>query len=84
MIPVCIFQDNCPFVHNPGQEDFDKQEGGFTDYRGDACDNCPRNPNPDQTDTDDDGLGDLCDNDKDNDGMIRNVQIIFILYVVKL
>jgi hypothetical protein len=33
----------------------------------DDADNCPSIANTDQADNDDDGLGDLCDPDDDND-----------------
>ena len=60
--------DNCPLVSNPDQ--FDTDPDG-EDMRGDACDNCPYLPNLDQEDTDKDGLGDECDPDKDNDGILN-------------
>lgn len=63
-------QDNCPLVANPDQDDTEDKP----DRKGDACDNCPTIPNPEQTDTDDDGMGDTCDPDADNDGKrIKNI-----------
>lgn len=74
-------QDNCPAIHNPGQQDND------ADGTGDVCDgcpldpsndvdrdticgqidNCPDVPNREQTDSDGDGPGDACDSNDDND-----------------
>ena len=55
-------QDNCPFVCNPQQADYDK------DGHGDVCDNCPDSPNPTQSNIDGDKFGDACDQDIDGDG----------------
>uniref|UniRef100_A0A3P9P0V4 Thrombospondin 1 n=1 Tax=Poecilia reticulata TaxID=8081 RepID=A0A3P9P0V4_POERE len=57
--------DNCPFVYNPRQYDYDRDEVG------DRCDNCPYNSNPDQTDTDNNGEGDACAVDIDGDGILN-------------
>jgi len=45
-------------------DDFDD---GDNDGIAIGGDNCPFDSNPDQTDTDDDGVGDICDEDDDND-----------------
>ncbi|CAL4094625.1 unnamed protein product, partial [Meganyctiphanes norvegica] len=62
--------DNCPLVSNPDQRDSDPDG---PDKQGDACDNCPTTPNLDQEDNDKDGMGDACDPDLDNDGILNRV-----------
>ncbi len=67
-------QDNCPLVSNPTQV----IPTGVTcivdtdsDSVSDSFDNCPGVANPAQTDGDGDGIGDVCDMDIDNDGILN-------------
>lgn len=41
----------------------------------DSEDNCPEDANPDQADADNDGMGDVCDPDDDNDGVSDDVEM---------
>ncbi len=69
--------DNCLFVPNgpseDNQADSDADCGPTDIYCGDACDNCPADFNPGWADLDTDGLGDACDDDRDGDSVLNDV-----------
>jgi len=81
---VLFEDDNCPYLANPQQYDFDENGIGdacssrslLTDSDGDLVidivDNCPSLENPNQLDDDSNGVGNLCENeDADGDGELN-------------
>jgi hypothetical protein len=64
--------DNCPFAYNPGQLNTDVDD----DY-GDACDLCPERDN---TDTDGDGLADVCPPETGGGTTTQNQNLITVTF----
>jgi hypothetical protein len=61
--------DGVPDAEDDFPLDPDESSDGDTDGVGDNADNCVEQANLDQLDTDNDGEGDVCDSDADNDGL---------------
>ena len=57
-------EDSCPF-------DFNEGDGPDADNVDSTCDNCPDDYNVDQRDLDNDGIGDVCDDDIDGDTVLN-------------
>ncbi|NNF61934.1 MAG: hypothetical protein HKN06_11490, partial [Gammaproteobacteria bacterium] len=64
--------DNCPTVANAAQ---DETPDSDADGVPDICDNCLGEENPSQCDTNNDGFGNHCDADLDNNGLANTFDL---------
>lgn len=69
--------DGDGYLNDADAYPFDTTRAGDPDADGvdSLQDNCPNVKNADQSDIDGDGMGDLCDNDMDNDGVVNDWDI---------